>query len=223
MPPSPQTPSKVDDGIERVKQLLSAKWGIRFPARANLPTTPSKRDLSLAEEKISSLIQFLYYRERGALDHAIEQFEQNAFHIKSQWRFKPHGEPDVLPSLARSQSALRQDFLKRRPVFSPQETIELTECLRDSLKKVVDRVKVGEKFPACISTEGSSATLSQRTRLRLCQITQLPKVKSPKSITAFQSLCQIQSNGSNPKADRNQQFSEVQRLTCALLIIQIME
>ena len=149
----PRTPSKVDDGIERVKQSLSAKWGIRFPIR---DATPSKRDMSRVEEKILVLIQFLYFKD-GALGHAIEQFEKNAVHIVSQWKFKPHGEPDVLPSIAHSKSALKQDFLKRQHELSPQAVTELTESLKCFLSLVGDRVKAGEKFHTTIRIEGETS------------------------------------------------------------------
>ena len=150
MLPLPITPSKVDDGIERVKQSLSTKWGIRFPVR---DPTPSKRDRRLVEEKILDLIQFLYFKG-GALDCAIEQFEKNAVHIVSQWHFKPHGEPDVLPALAHSKSALRQDFLKKQPELSPQAVTGLTESLKYFLSLEVDRVKAGDKFPSSRGTKG---------------------------------------------------------------------
>ena len=154
MPVSPKTPSKADDGIERVKQVLSTKWGIRFPVR-DTPTSPSKRNMDLVEEKISGLIQYLYFKD-SALDYALKRFEENAVQISSHWQFKPRGEPDVLPSLAHSQSALKQDFLKRRHVFSPQEVAALTESLVKCLYDVRNRVQDGEKFLSSFRVEGNS-------------------------------------------------------------------
>ena len=183
MLPLPKTPSKVDDGIERVKQSLSTKWGIRFPVR---DPTPSKRDRSLVEEKILDLIQFLYFKE-GALDYAIEQFEKNAVHIVSQWHFKPHGEPDVLPSLAHSKSALRQDFLKKQHELSPQAVTELTKSLKYFLSLGIDRVKAGDKFPTSHRTKGKIfylLSLSRQSGLKAFQINPLPQMKSrPPSLT----------------------------------------
>ena len=146
----PRTPSKVDDGIERIKQSLSAKWGIRFPVR---DATPSKRDKSLVEEKILDLIQYLYFKG-GALDYAIEQFEKNAVYIISQWQYKPHGDPDVLPSSTYSHSALRQDFLRKQHIPSPQAVTELKESLKNYLNLVAGRVKAGEKFATPLRTKG---------------------------------------------------------------------
>lgn len=177
MLPLPKTPSKVDDGIERIKQSLSTKWGIRFPIR---DATPSKRDKSRVEEKILGFIQFLYFKE-GALDYAIEQFEKNAIQIVSQWQFKPHGEPDVLPSFAHSRSALKQDFLRKQPVFSAQAVTELTESLKCFLNSVADRVKAGEKFSNSFRVEGMVSSLlcpALHRRLTPFQMTRSPRMKS---------------------------------------------
>ena len=141
----PTTPSKVDDGIEKIKQSLSTKWGIRFPLRDAI-VSPSKKDMTLVEEKILVLIQMLYFRE-GALEYAIEQFERNAAQVVSEWQFKPHSESDVLLSLPQSQSALKQDFLRKRHDLPPKAVKQLTESLRQCLKSVVDRIRAGENIP----------------------------------------------------------------------------
>lgn len=177
MLPLPKTPSKVDDRIERIKQSLSTKWGIRFPVR---DATPSKRDKSRVEEKILGFIQFLYFKE-GALGYAIEQFEKNAIQIVSQWQFKPHGEPDVLPSFTHSRSALKQDFLRKQPVLSAQAVTELTESLKCVLNSVADRVKAGEKFSTSFRVEGMISHLlcpALHGRLEPFQMTRSPRMKS---------------------------------------------
>ena len=140
---NPKTPTKADDGIERLKQSLSAKWGIQFPVR-DLTWSPSRSNLSLVEEKILTCIQFLYFRD-GALHHAIEQFEKHAFTLCSQWRFKPRAEVDVLPP--REYSTLKKDFLHKRDQLDRDMIKELTDGLWHQLSQVVDRVKKGEKFP----------------------------------------------------------------------------
>ena len=140
----PITPSKVDDGIEKIKQSLSTKWGIQFPLRDAI-VSPSKKDMTLVEEKILVLIQMLYFRE-GALEYAIAQFEKNAAQVVSEWQFKPHAEPDVLLSLPQSQSALKQDFLRKRHDLPPQAVKQLTENLSHCLKSVVDRIRAGDNL-----------------------------------------------------------------------------
>lgn len=155
--PPPNTPSKKGDAeIESIKRSLSTKWGIQL--RARVPTdSPSKRNLNRAEDKIVALIQYLYFTktpQEGALDYALEQFEKNAIQIISKWQFKPYAEPDVLPSLEASKSALKQDFLKKRSTLSEKTIIELTESLRDFLIKTGERVRNGENFPKRVKVEG---------------------------------------------------------------------
>jgi hypothetical protein len=142
---NPKTPTKADDGIEQLKQSLSAKWGIQFPVRDS-KWSPSHRDSSLVEEKIAHRIQFLYF-QAGALRHAIEQFERHAFTLCSLWQFKPRAEVDVLPSRECEDSALKKDFLHKRRQLEGDEVEKLKEILWLQLSEVVDRVKRGEKFP----------------------------------------------------------------------------
>lgn len=156
MQPLPKTPSKADAGIENIKKSLSAQWGIQFPARDST-WSPSKRDPKRAEDKIAAFIQRLYFSKpprETALGDALNQFEKNAVHITSRWQFKPHGERDVLPSLETSKSALRQDFLKKRPTFSEDAIKELTENLKQCLH---DQVKAEEKFLISVKPQGKKS------------------------------------------------------------------
>ena len=159
MPPLQKTPVKADAGIENIKRSLSAKWGIQWPTRDST-WSPSKRDPNRVEDKIVTFIQFLYFRkppQEGALDHALKHFEENAPQIISKWPFKPRGEPDVLPFLEASNSALKQDFLKKRPVLSEKEITELTESLAHHLNSTITQVKAGEKFPKTVKIEGENS------------------------------------------------------------------
>lgn len=141
----PATPTKADDEIERLKGSLVAKWGIKFPARDPV-WSPSRRDRNRVEDQILACMQFLYFRE-GALRYAINQFEQHALTVYTQWQFKPHAEPDVLPSREAAQSVLKQDFLHKREVPEERVVQELTQSLWNSVSQIAERVKKGEKFP----------------------------------------------------------------------------
>lgn len=211
MLPLPKTPSKVDDGIERVKQSLSTKWGIEFPIR---DATPSKRDKSRVEEKILGLIQFLYFKD-GALGYAIEQFENNAIHIVSQWQFKPHGEPDVLPSFAHSRSALKEDFLRKQRVLSTKAVTELTESLKCFLNSVADRVKAGEKFSTSFRVQGMVSHLlcpALHGRLKPFQMTRSPRTRArPPSLISCNTIPNL-GNVYDPKANLDQQRAESRQL-----------
>lgn len=160
MPPQPETPSKADAGIETIKRSLSAKWRIQWPVRDST-WSPSKSDPTRVEDKIATMIQYLYFQKPpkdGALDYALAQFERSAVQINSEWRFKPHGEPEVLPSVDVSKSALKQDFLKKRPTLPEKAITELTENLRHCLKSIADEVRNGRNFPRVIRNEGKNFT-----------------------------------------------------------------
>ena len=107
--------------------------------------SPSRRDLHLPEEQISTRIQFLYYKG-GALDVALDHFERNAASIFSKWQFKPRADPDVLPSRPPSDSLPRKDFLRKQVTIPLAAVTELTESLLHHLTLVSDRVKSGETF-----------------------------------------------------------------------------
>ncbi len=156
---SVKTPSKADAGIENIKTSLSAKWGIQLPTRDS-NWSPSKRDPNRVEDKILAFIQFLYFKkppQEGALDYALNIFEKDIVQIISNWQFKPRGEPDVLPSLEASKSALERDFLKKRPIFSEKEITELTERLEHCLSLTVDQVKARKEFPKSVKPEGKKS------------------------------------------------------------------
>lgn len=151
MQPNPRTPSKADDGIERVKQALCTKWGIQLPER-DLFWSPSRRNPDRPEEKISTFIQFLYFRD-GALDTAIHNFEQNAANIHSEWQYKPKADPDVIPGRERSKHGSRETFLRKRDSLPEAAVKELRDSLLHNLWLIVERVKSGEKFSKSGSVE----------------------------------------------------------------------
>lgn len=184
MPPQPETPSKADAGIETIKRSLSAKWRIQWPVRDST-WSPSKSDPTRVEDKIATMIQYLYFQKPpkdGALDYALAQFERSAVQINSEWRFKPHGEPEVLPSLDVSKSALKQDFLKKRPTLPEKAITELTENLRHCLKSIADEVRNGRNFPKVIRNEDdpipSKEVSPTKSNLSKRQSTLLPGLRS---------------------------------------------
>ena len=150
----PQTPSKADDGIRKVKQKLSAKWNIQLPERGSI-WSPSSRDYNHEEEKINTFIQFLYFRP-GALDLAISNFERNAASIHSEWHFKPKAEADVIPHRELSRRGSGTTFLKKRDDVPESATNDLMRSLHHHLSMIVYRVKQGENFHEVQDDPGES-------------------------------------------------------------------
>ena len=151
MRPLPRTPSKADDGIERLKLSLTTKWGIQLPVRGST-WSPSGRDPNRAEERICTYIQFLYFRD-AALDTAIANFERNAVAIDSKWQYKAKAELDIIPSRESSQHDSRGSFLRTRNDIPVDVVRTLTESLLHHLSLIADRVKHGETFPRAVSSK----------------------------------------------------------------------
>ena len=154
MQPDPQTPTKAkaNDDIERTKQSLSIRWGIRLPERDSL-WSPSRSDQHKLEEKISNMIQFLYFKD-GALDVAIKNFEGNAVNIQSEWVYKPRADADVIPNRGVSKHQKRETFLQKRGDLPAPAVKELTESLLHHLLLIVDRVKSGDRFSKPVLVDG---------------------------------------------------------------------
>jgi len=146
---APKTPSKAGDQIDSLIQSLSTKWGLQY-SRRDEKWSPSRRDPNSLQDKIHACIQYLFYGKgpaKGALEHAIAQFEVYAPSIVSKWRFKPLSDPAVVPmGSGSSTSALRKDFLQKRGDLSHTAVRELLESLYHQLSIVADRVRTGEPF-----------------------------------------------------------------------------
>ncbi len=154
--PDPKTPSSAGHQIDNLIQRLLADCGLQYSRREE-KWSPSRRDPNSLQDKIHGCIQYLYYRKgpaRGALDHAIKQFEAHAPSIKSEWRFKPLSDPAVVHiGSDPSTSAPRKDFLHKRGDLSHTAVRELLESLYHQLSIVADRVRIGEPF------DGSNETM----------------------------------------------------------------
>lgn len=136
----PSTPSKADDKIEEIKLSLAQKWGINLPPR-DINWSPSRRDPNRLEDKILSRIQYLYFKG-GALAIAVDEFENRAKAIYSEWRYKPRADSSVLPTCPGGDS-----YLRRRDLPDEGAVQLLTETLLLCLDQVSDRVRSGERFP----------------------------------------------------------------------------
>lgn len=174
MPPQPQTPTKADDGIEKLKLSLSTKWGIQWPIRDAL-WSPSRKDPNRVEDKILACIQYLYFRN-DALAYAVEQFEKHVLVLCSGWQFKPHAELDVLPSIEPHKSFLRHEFLRKRDEIPKAAVKELTEILWSTLSQIAERAKAGEIFRK--SESGCNVTDSLSVRDICADISRDPKLIS---------------------------------------------
>ena len=162
----PKTPSKADADteIEDIKKSLTAKWRIEFPARDST-WSPSRRDPKRVEDRISARIQLLFFKDKRKLYSILKQFDKNAIQIESKWQFKPHAERDVVPSSETPNSALRQEFLKKRSTLSEDAIKELTKNLEHCLRPTADQATAVEKYLKPVKPEGQKSHSCYQLRL----------------------------------------------------------
>lgn len=138
---TPKTPTKKDDELTLITNTLSAKWGLRFPLRGPLWSPSQIVHPNSSGEQVLSRLKFLSFKDKEALQYALNHFEGQAGETRSgiqcsQWVHKPQAEMDVIPRRSPHSKPLdRNSFLKR------MEIDEATASkLMDDLLKILDRV-----------------------------------------------------------------------------------
>ncbi|KAL8781213.1 MAG: hypothetical protein Q9213_006106 [Squamulea squamosa] len=133
------TPTGADDEIRRITLDLSAKWSLRFPQPGL--RSPAKRNNENPEEQVLSRLRYLYFRNRNALNQAIDCFERIAPELLAGWIVKNHAEPDVLPSRTRSGAARQDNYLFKRPALNDKQASDLMQALLRYLIEAVENVR----------------------------------------------------------------------------------
>ena len=155
----PCTPKKADEGISVIVRDLSAKWSLQIPPRSELYSPARDSRPERVEDQVYSRIRYLYYRNRDALNYAIDKFEKYAPMVFSQWQFKPHGDLDVLPIRSTHDSALRRDSFLRRSEITEDAAAELTRSLLRFLDDVAARVKSNVDYKDPNEPQGTTDTM----------------------------------------------------------------
>ncbi|MCJ1464994.1 hypothetical protein MMC07_003609 [Pseudocyphellaria aurata] len=131
----PRTPTKANEEIGRITDLLASRWGLQFPVRDGTysPCSPSK--IKDPKDQVVSCIRFLTFKDPIALNNALQRFEEHAETIFSKWKYKPCADQDVLPRRPHAESPLHRDtFLRRSEVI---ETASATDELMKSLVHIL--------------------------------------------------------------------------------------
>ena len=142
---TPKTPNKNDDELTLILNALSAKWNLRFPPRG-LHWSPSRiNDPNSSGEKVLSRLNFLFFKNKEALQYALLHFEGHASETRSgihssQWIHKPQAEMDVIPCRAPPSNSLdHNSFLKR---------IEIDEATASKLMGIL--LQILDRVTACV-------------------------------------------------------------------------
>lgn len=137
----PRTPTKANDEIGKITDLLASRWGLQFPVRDGTysPCSPSK--VKDPKDQVVNCIRFLVFKDPIALTDALKRFEENAEIIFSKWKYKPYADQDVLPRRPLAESPLHRDTFLRRSEVTETATDELMKSLVHNLVQAVENIK----------------------------------------------------------------------------------
>ncbi|KAL8935625.1 MAG: hypothetical protein Q9216_005331, partial [Gyalolechia sp. 2 TL-2023] len=161
----PETPTRPNDGIQRITLDLSAKWGLRFPQQ--VLQSPAKRDRDRPDEQVLSRLRWLYYHDlrnnQAATHYAIKCFEQLAPKLLAGWVAKPLADQDVLPTRTRSATARHQEFLFQKPTPSDSQASDLMRALIRYLDEAIEGTKKGAMFAIEEESQGHDSGIVDRS------------------------------------------------------------
>ncbi|KAL8973519.1 MAG: hypothetical protein Q9197_002229 [Variospora fuerteventurae] len=142
---APETPTKGDDGIQRILADLTAKWDLRFPPQ--VLQSPAKRNRDRPEEQVLSRIRYLFYHDKNhkqaATADAIKGFEDFAAELLTGWVAKPQADRDVLPTRTRTGTACHHEFLFKKPSLSEEHASDLMQTLLRYLDEAAEGIRKG--------------------------------------------------------------------------------
>jgi len=118
----PETPQKIRDNITDTIRGLNARWDLEIPETYE----PSVTGLP---KTIYNSIRFLCCRPNYNLQRCLEDFEDEARQVNSDWIFKPSQERGTLPSLQKSRSQLYKDSIRNPRKLTDQERRGLLQRL----------------------------------------------------------------------------------------------
>ena len=130
--PEPKTPERVRITIHHAIDGLNDRWDLQLPRYHHQDAVSEGKEVPLAR-KCYSGIRFLSHRDPYIINDVIENFEDKAKQVKSNWVFKPRQEAGTLPNLPKSRSRLFEEALARPLQLSAQQRHELLQYLHKLL------------------------------------------------------------------------------------------
>ncbi|KZF20397.1 hypothetical protein L228DRAFT_285105 [Xylona heveae TC161] len=125
---TPKTPNgRRDGGIKKIIDELNGKYNFQLPDRNGAPWSPSEiPNRDRIEERILSHIKFLYFKN-GDINGAIQNLDEYAKGLISNWVYKPDQDPDVIPG---QQSKGKERLSVGGFLRTPQTSSNLVQELR---------------------------------------------------------------------------------------------
>ena len=129
--PVPETPKAVRRNFDQVIDRLNSRWDLRLP-RLHGHVAELAENEEAMPRRITSRIRFLCFRPQLNLEGLLDDFEEYAKRIKSNWVFKPRQEAGTLPHLHNDKSKLFEESLAKPLRLTPGQREDFL-CYLDKL------------------------------------------------------------------------------------------
>jgi hypothetical protein len=142
--PEPETPRTVRRNFDHVIDRLNSRWDLQLP-RLHGRVAELAENEGAVPRRITSRIRFLCFRPQLNLEGLLDDFEEKAKQVKSNWVFKPWQEAGTLPQLPNEKSRLFEESLAKPLLLTSVQRKELL-CYLDKL--VDDEYRLSRDSPA---------------------------------------------------------------------------
>lgn len=139
----PETPKPVRRNFDKVIDRLNSRWDLQLP-RLHGRVAELAENEGAIPRRITSRIRFLCFRPQLNLEALLDDFEEKAKQVKSNWVFKPQQEAGTLPRLPNETSRLFEESLAKPLCLTSGQRKELL-CYLDTL--VDDEYKLSHDSP----------------------------------------------------------------------------
>lgn len=123
-----ETPKTVRRNFDQVIDRLNSCWDLQLPRLHGRVAEVAENEGAMPR-RITSRIRFLCFRPQLNLESLIDDFEEKAKQVKSNWIFKPQQEAGTLPQLPNDKSILFKESLARPLQLTPSQRKELLSYL----------------------------------------------------------------------------------------------
>ena len=129
--PVPETPKAVRRNFDQVIDRLNSRWDLGLPRLHGRVAVLAENE-EVVPRRITSRIRFLCFRPQLNLERLLDDFEDWAKQIKSDWVFKPRQDAGTLPHLPNDKSKLYEASLAK--------PLRLTSAQRKHLLHYLDKL-----------------------------------------------------------------------------------
>jgi hypothetical protein len=124
----PQTPEIVRQRYDNTVDGLNARWDLHLPRLYGRPDELAEKEDDLVLRCVGR-IRYLCCRSLSSLKGVIDDFEDYAKYMKSDWVFKPLQEAGTLPFKPKGRSKLFKDSLAKPLRLTPEQRNKLLQYL----------------------------------------------------------------------------------------------